>query len=98
MNSLKKTLLLGLLFASPICAASAADLPRKAPPVPVAPPPTWTGYYVGVNAGGVWSNTDIDWSLNPVGFGPTGVLVEQAASGGLKTFHRRRPNWSQQAV
>ena len=27
----------------------------------------------------------MDWRLNPVGFGPSGVLVEQAAAGHLRT-------------
>jgi len=70
-----------------IGSASAADLPTKAPPyiAPVAVAPNWSGYYVGLNAGGVWSDTNMDWRLNPVGFGPSGVLVEQAAAGHLRT-------------
>jgi outer membrane immunogenic protein len=40
--------------------ALAADLPsRKGPavlPPPPPPPPMWTGFYVGLNAGGTWSN------------------------------------------
>jgi outer membrane immunogenic protein len=69
-----------------ISSASAADLPTKAPPyiAPVAVPPNWSGFYVGLNAGGVWSDTNMDWRLNPVGFGPSGVLVEQAAAGHLR--------------
>src|SRR5260370_22900297 len=48
------------LAASP---ASGADLPRKpiykAPPPVVAPVPfSWTGFYVGVNAGGAWGHDD----------------------------------------
>ena len=35
--------------------ASAADLPVKATPMVVAPvAPSWTGWYIGVNGGGVW--------------------------------------------
>jgi outer membrane immunogenic protein len=42
-----------------VVAAQAADLPtRKEAPAPIfVPPPfTWTGFYVGLNAGGVWSS------------------------------------------
>ena len=41
--------------------ALAADLPsRKAAPIlpPPPPPPMWTGFYVGLNAGGSWANSN----------------------------------------
>ncbi|MCC3243747.1 outer membrane beta-barrel protein [Methylocystis sp. WRRC1] len=39
--------------------AVAADLPsRKDDPLPAPPPPMWTGFYVGLNAGGTWSNSN----------------------------------------
>jgi outer membrane immunogenic protein len=41
--------------------ASAADMPVKAPPAPapaaVAAIPNWTGFYVGLNAGGAWGRS-----------------------------------------
>ena len=57
----KKLLLSSALFIAAISTASAADLSRpvytKAPPAPVLF--SWTGFYVGLNAGGKWlSNTD----------------------------------------
>jgi outer membrane immunogenic protein len=64
--------------------AVAADLPVKAPP-PVAPVMTWTGFYVGLNAGGAW---DDDRSVNTVGVpvagfadgvGPGSYVVKSAA-------------------
>ena len=53
---MKKILLASVALFGLAGAASAADLPaRAAPPAPViaaAPIFTWTGFYVGVNAGG----------------------------------------------
>jgi outer membrane immunogenic protein len=44
--------------------ASAADLPRKAPPAPLPPPPlTWTGCYIGVNVGAVRGRFELEGPL-----------------------------------
>jgi outer membrane immunogenic protein len=37
--------------------ASAADMPLKAPPPPPIAVYNWTGFYVGLNAGGAWNDT-----------------------------------------
>ena len=39
-------------------AASAADMPMKAPMAPVAIPYNWTGFYVGVQGGGAWGRSN----------------------------------------
>lgn len=44
-----------LAIAAFASSANAADLAsKKAPPAPVAPVPMWKGFYVGLNAGGIW--------------------------------------------
>src|SRR4029453_8435334 len=45
--------------------ALAADLPRKAPPpaVPMAPPVTWTGCYIGANVGGIFGQGDAHFNI-----------------------------------
>jgi outer membrane immunogenic protein len=57
--------------------AFAADMPMHAPPpVYMAPPPMWTGFYIGVNAGGTWSNSN---SVDVVT--PTGIIGAASALG-----------------
>jgi outer membrane immunogenic protein len=61
-------------------AASAADMVRpiyKAP-VPPAPAPTWTGFYLGVNVGGAAVKSDIDFAIPG---GPVFASVDNAFSG-----------------
>jgi outer membrane immunogenic protein len=53
-------------------AANAADMARpyaKAPAPVVAPVYNWTGAYVGLNVGGVWSRDEVTWAANPALFG-----------------------------
>ena len=47
--------------------AFAADMAVKAPPPPVATPAySWTGFYVGGNAGYGWNNPTINYSPNDI--------------------------------
>jgi outer membrane immunogenic protein len=58
---LRRTLLASAGVMALTGAALAADLPSRAPPPVYLPPPpifTWTGLYVGINAGGTWSNNN----------------------------------------
>ena len=74
-----------------ICSAgitSAADLRVKAPAAQVlAPAYSWTGFYAGLNAGGVWGNTDIDYRASDFGFsGPAGAAtLNSVASGKIES-------------
>jgi outer membrane immunogenic protein len=61
--------------------ASAADTPVKAAPMvaPVAAV-SWTGWYVGLNAGGTWGTSQISTSTsaavaNPIAFNPATIAI-----------------------
>jgi outer membrane immunogenic protein len=57
---IRKLLMASVATATIAGSALAADLPsRKAPPPAYIPPPilSWQGFYVGVNGGGMWSNS-----------------------------------------
>lgn len=97
MIAMKRRLLRGLalpaFFAGP---AMAADLPVKAPPppIPAAAAYNWTGFYVGLNAGGAWGTADPNTSAtcnvssapgfsNPYFVCPAGAIVGAAGSGSM---------------
>ena len=69
-------------------AAQAADLPTKkeAPaPIFVPPPFTWTGFYVGANAGAVWGSSGTTTTVYANGF-PIASATVNGAPGTLATF------------
>ena len=54
---MRSTVLTAAVFLACIGGAHAADMPVKAPPL-APPPPTWTGFYIGINGGGAWGSVD----------------------------------------
>lgn len=47
-----------LAISASLSAAQAADMPLKAKAPPPPPIVSWTGWYVGLNAGGIWPNSN----------------------------------------
>src|SRR4051794_41546345 len=70
---MKKLLLSSVALLGFTAGAMAADLPRRAAPPVFAPVPvfTWTGFYVGLNAGYGFSNNNDD-NCGDGGFGGFG--------------------------
>lgn len=91
-NRLLGTVSLSVLLA---CPAMAADLPVKAPPPPAAVF-SWTGFYVGLNAGGAWGHSDATTSASctpvpgisplfcsPLGAQANAIAVAAAGTGSM---------------
>jgi len=83
---------------SGISAASAADLPVKAPPPPPPVIAPWTGFYWGVNLGYSWGKSDDTSSLtNIIGFpffGSTSSTHLDGVIGGMQFgYNVQMANW-----
>ncbi|MGH6801633.1 MAG: outer membrane protein, partial [Methylocella sp.] len=85
---LRRTLLASAGAMALTGAAFAADLPSRAPPPVYLPPPpvfTWTGLYVGLNAGYEWAaSRSVNTTAVPVFAAPT-FETELALSSALAT-------------
>src|SRR3954447_5426433 len=93
---LKKLLLSSIAATAMVGSALAADLPRRAPPPVYVPPPpvfTWTGFYVGVNGGGIWTNSrdfvTTGTNLGATGFAPSWSVAAAAAATNVITTDNR---------
>lgn len=78
--------------------ASAADMPRKAPVYAPPPPPvwTWTGFYIGVNAGGSFAHNAVTETDTTTGRSIASFTMSPGsfAGGGQVGFNYQfAPNW-----
>jgi outer membrane immunogenic protein len=81
-----KGVAIAALTAIGAVAAQAADLPTKkeAPaPVFIPPPFTWTGFYIGLNAGGIFSSGSRSLTIVDPNAGVDGGFLNGATPGGL---------------
>ena len=78
---MKKILLSSVALLGLTATAMAADLPsRRAAPAPIiaaVPVFTWTGFYLGVNAGYGWHTGDVNVTL------PSGAILQSENEGGF---------------
>jgi outer membrane immunogenic protein len=78
-----------LLFAAPLTAANAADMALKAPPPPVAVY-SWTGWYVGLQAGGVFGRSQ---HCDTSAFCTSTFDVSGVAGGGTLGYNWQSNTW-----
>ena len=89
---MKSKLILAGIAAAMVTAplgAQAADLVRPAYKAPayVAPPSSWSGFYVGLNGGYMCGTSDV-WGAGPFETGPSGWLA-----GGTVGYNLQTGNW-----
>ena len=101
---MRKLLIAGAALMALIgTSALAADMPLKAPPAPVAPAWSWTGFYGGINGGYGWNrSTGDEYAINPAG-----VLFGAGTDSGVAGVVRPRGglfggqagyNWQSQSI
>ncbi|WP_315836196.1 outer membrane protein [Bradyrhizobium prioriisuperbiae] len=77
----KTVRLAAVLFSFGVASsASAADMAVKARPTAIAPLPSWTGFYAGLNAGGAFDHGSLATTGTPVSFNPAGLNIGAPAT------------------
>ena len=89
-----------LASVSAVALSCAAIIPANAGPPPA---PTWTGFYVGANAGYAWGNSDptmiLPASVDPLGFGdgtwqgPPSLKPQGFIGGGQAGYNWQMGQW-----
>ena len=100
---MKRVLILSALLVVGTVPAMAADLPVKAPPPVMAPLPTWTGFYLGLNGGYSWGRSSRELNfvtatgatiIPPGGVVTTGgTELEGGLFGGQIGYNWQTANW-----
>jgi outer membrane immunogenic protein len=87
------------VFLAATGSALAADLAYKAPPPPLPPAPSWTGFYIGANGGWGWANanatvTPFGAALTDFGGGTISGNTNGAVFGGQAGYNWQwNQNW-----
>jgi outer membrane immunogenic protein len=76
-------LLTGVISLGGIGAASAADMAVKAPPPPPVEVWNWTGFYIGLNAGGSWTDNRRDYFLGLPAGSPATISANCGSPAGV---------------
>ena len=85
--------LASIISISSIGGAMAADMPMKAPPLPVEPVYNWTGFYIGGNVGGGWDDIKtLELAPGTAAF-PTGTVFPTARGSGWLGGVQAGYNW-----
>jgi len=84
---MKRRVLAAALLPFFATSSFAADMLVKAPPPPAPATSSWTGFYVGLHAGGAWQSNQTDTFADPNGF--LGPVSANASSklGAVGGFH-----------
>jgi outer membrane immunogenic protein len=83
--------LVALALATPAAAADlSARYPVKAPPM-MAPVWNWTGFYIGINGGYGWG--DSEWTLQPGGFDEGSHSMDGGTVGGQIGYNWQVGSW-----
>ena len=94
MKNLRVWIALAALMSG-LSAAMAADLPHRPVPVPQPPAFSWTGFYIGVNAGLGWSNSGTINISDPI-LGRTSINTAGRSGfvgGGQIGYNWQRERW-----